>query len=159
MGMDDTEQINSSDQEALGRKQTAAKEESICTDVEISNEDPMRQWHRRLFERQALHEIIPMVQSLQMNELPMFTMPQLLQACSEVIEQICSVATDEATLTNASPDLMDRFSLGYECHIEQDALLGYLRLFAEEKVGFICEPFSDGTWSLMKASILPQGQG
>ncbi|MCY0874937.1 MAG: hypothetical protein OWT28_01430, partial [Firmicutes bacterium] len=127
--MDDTEQTSWSNQEGLGRRRSAPEEESLLSEVEIGREDPVQQWHLRSFERQALREIVPMVQSLQMHELPMFTMPQLLQACSEVIEQICSVAMEGETPTSESADqkdevmvLRDRFSLGYGCYVDQDAL-------------------------------------
>lgn len=160
--MNDTDQENLDEHKLAGCRE-GVSEESFVSGVEARSEDHSQDRYVRAYERQALREIAPMVKCLQMSELPMFTTSELLQACSQVIEQICSLAIQEGTGADASACeegveavFMKRFAAGRECFVKDDALSMYLQWLTREKIGFVCEPLAEGEWVLMKVDTPPE---
>lgn len=95
------------------------------------------------------------LQTLQSTDMPSFTMPELMQACTQVLEQLCNVnvtgdeqeqGSDDWSQTLPDEALIQSFVQGSAITVQPEAFIGYVEWLEQERVGFSCLPHPDGQW-------------
>lgn len=99
----------------------------------------------------------PWMQMLQSAELPTFTVPELMQACSQVLEQLCNVTDSSDDAVAFADDVVEggllvAYRSGEEITVADDVLLDYLAVLATERSAFSCIPSADFSWIIRPVS-------